>query len=336
MLSQKSDLMQNDDMKNNNKQNLLNGTPSGFNQLENLHFLQNTMQAYNQLQKITMPQQHQELYQLNQELLNRLKNLNVGNIGYQPTTPLQTPVSTTSFTPSPTTGLPSFPTDSNFMFTNAATQNYNNNNNNNSNLNNNNNNNSNINMMASSPIGTLNRSSSTYSTISPIGDSFDRSLDNINNNNISSSNESHFIKPLSQVGTLTTLDNEGKVKVLVPVEQQQQLQQASRDRMMMRGVIDDDDFFGERRRGGSGGILQRPQQQTQHVLTPILSRGEKKNQSGNTVTLKVTDETGNVTNHRKLPAQPSFITRSTSEKVPNRSQMMSHVQRTQWARHTTK
>lgn len=37
-----------------------------------------------------------------------------------------------------------------------------------------------------------------------------------------------------------------------------------------------------------------------------------------------------------LPNGPPFITRSTSEKVPNRSELMSQVQRTQWARHTTK
>ncbi|XP_044251944.1 capon-like protein isoform X2 [Drosophila takahashii] len=53
----------------------------------------------------------------------------------------------------------------------------------------------------------------------------------------------------------------------------------------------------------------------------------------NTVLLRVTDEAGH---QRKLSATPSFITRSTSEKVPNRSQMMSQVQRTTWARHTTK
>lgn len=252
-----------------------------------------------------MPQQHQELYQLNQELLNRLKNLNIGFPS--PTTPVSAP-----FTPSPTAGLPNFPADSNFMFTNAAAaQNF---------LNNNHNNNNNN--MAASPLGTLNRSSSTYSTMSPIGDSFDRSLDNLNNN-IHSMSESAFIKPLSQVGTVTTLESDGKVKVIVPVEQQRE-----RDRYRI-----EDDFFGDRRSGGSGGTatLQRPPNQ-QRALTPILSRGEKKSQ-GNTVTLKVTDEAGNI---RKLPAQPSFITRSTSEKVPNRSQMMNHVQRTQWARHTTK
>uniref|UniRef100_A0A1A9ZKI3 Uncharacterized protein n=1 Tax=Glossina pallidipes TaxID=7398 RepID=A0A1A9ZKI3_GLOPL len=56
----------------------------------------------------------------------------------------------------------------------------------------------------------------------------------------------------------------------------------------------------------------------------------------NTVMLRVTDESGNITNQRKISATPSYITRSTSEKVPNRSQIMSQVQRTAWARHTTK
>ncbi len=304
------DLLQSDDIKNNN--NTLKSNQNG--NIDGLSIFQNTIQSYNTLQKLSMPptpSPQQELYNLNQELLNRLKNL---NIGYPSTTPLQTPVSA-SFTPSPTAG---FPTDSNFIFTNTATQNY---------MNNNNNNNS-INMMASSPIDTLNRSSSTYSTISPIGDSFDRSLDNINNNNINSSNESPFIKPLSQVGTLTTLDNDGKVKVLVPIEEQQ------RERVILRG---DENYYNSDKRtgGGGGGTLTRSHPSKTPILTPILSRGEKRNQSGNTVTLKVTDETGNVTNHRKLPTQPLMITRSTSEKVPNRSQMM-NVQRTQWARHTTK
>lgn len=56
----------------------------------------------------------------------------------------------------------------------------------------------------------------------------------------------------------------------------------------------------------------------------------------NTVMLRVTDEAGNVTNQKKLSATPCYITRSTSEKVANRSQMISQVQRTAWARHTTK
>lgn len=308
--------MQHDDLKNNhgsNKNTHQNGNINAGLNLESFQIFQNTMQAYNQMQKMAMPQQHQELYQLNQELLNRLKNL---NIGFQsPSTPVSAP-----FTPSPTTGLPNFPVDSSFMFTNATAQNFLNNNNHNIN-----------NVVASSPMGTLNRSSSTYSTISPIGDSFDRSLDNINNNN--SSHDAAFIRPLSQVGAVTTLDNDGKVKVIVPVDHQQNQmhQQAQRERERYRV---EDNFFGDRRGGVGSLTLQKPPTQPK-VLTPILSRGEKKAQ-GNTVTLKVTDEAGNVMNQRKLPAQPSFITRSTSEKVPNRSQMMSHVQRTQWARHTTK
>ncbi|KAL7047368.1 hypothetical protein ACKWTF_002885 [Chironomus riparius] len=314
-----------DDMKNNNSPMMQNcGNQNAFN-FDTMNILQNTMQAYNQLQKLVIPQQQQtqqqELYQLNYELLNRLRNLNVGY------TPMQTAVSTSSFTPSPTTGLPSnFSQDTNFMLANMANQNFMNDNSlntsNNTSSSNNNNNNSIINMAPNSPIGTLNRSSSTYSTMSPIGDSFDRSLDNINNNNVSSSNESPFIKPLSQVSTFSTMDNEGKVKVLVPVEQK-------RDTRFRIG----DDFFSIR--PNDDGTLQRPQQNQPQVLTPILSRGDRRHFSGNTVTLKVTDESGNVTNQKKLPAQPSFITRSTSEKVPNRSQILGDVQRT-WARHTTK
>lgn len=337
LLSQKSpnDLLLSDDIKNNNnplKQN--QQSVNGFN-FENLQMLQ----TYSQLQKLAMPHQHQQqqqqqaqhdLYQINQDILNRLKSINLGYAmqAAAATSPLPTPVSAPSFTPSPTAtvGLPNFPSDSNFLFTNAAAQNLLNNNNSSNNNSNNNNNNA----VASSPIGTLNRSSSTYSTISPIGDSFDRSLDNINmNNNINSSNESHFIKPLSQMGCHTTLDTEGKVKVLVPIDHSSSSPYDMRARSSEPQFDTRHSNSGE---AGGGATLQRPQQQ-QHVLTPILSRGEKKNHS---VTLKVTDEAGNVTNQRKLPAQPSFITRSTSEKVPNRSQMMSQVQRTQWARHTTK
>ncbi|XP_014287857.1 carboxyl-terminal PDZ ligand of neuronal nitric oxide synthase protein isoform X3 [Halyomorpha halys] len=39
---------------------------------------------------------------------------------------------------------------------------------------------------------------------------------------------------------------------------------------------------------------------------------------------------------KRLPSNGPFIQRSTSEKVPNRSELMSQVQRTAWARHTTK
>lgn len=86
--------------------------------------------------------------------------------------------------------------------------------------------------------------------------------------------EPQFIKPLSQIGTLTTTDPEGRLRVLVPV--------------------------------------------TGHP-----------------------DEAANLMTNLRLGDElrvngPAPITRSTSEKVPNRSELMSQVQRTMWARHTTK
>lgn len=84
--------------------------------------------------------------------------------------------------------------------------------------------------------------------------------------------EAQFIKPLSQLGTLTTTDVQGRVRVIVPVPSRSP----------------DDD---------AGNLL---------------------------ASLRINDD-----------FRPA-ITRSTSEKVPNRSELMSQVQRTAWARHTTK
>ncbi|XP_066260345.1 carboxyl-terminal PDZ ligand of neuronal nitric oxide synthase protein isoform X3 [Euwallacea similis] len=86
--------------------------------------------------------------------------------------------------------------------------------------------------------------------------------------------EPQFIKPLSQVGTLTTTDAEGRVRVIVPV--------------------------------------------------PSNSNEETDRLSN----LRISDEL-------RLMNGPG-ISRSTSERVPNRSELMSQVQRTMWARHTTK
>lgn len=86
--------------------------------------------------------------------------------------------------------------------------------------------------------------------------------------------EAHFIKPLPQMGTLTTTDPDGHVRVIVPV--------------------------------------------------PSNAGDEASNMFSS---LRVADE---------LPLNGPGITRSTSEKVPNRSGLMSQVQRTAWARHTTK
>lgn len=86
--------------------------------------------------------------------------------------------------------------------------------------------------------------------------------------------EAQFIKPLSQMGALTTTDIDGRLRVIVPVP----------------ANADD-----------AGSLLAS------------LRLGED-----------------------LRPANVPSITRSTSEKVPNRSELMSQVQRTAWARHTTK
>ncbi|GAB0099672.1 hypothetical protein DMENIID0001_155590 [Sergentomyia squamirostris] len=200
----------------------------------------------------------QELFQLNAELLQRLQNLNLGQNGVNNNSP-----------------------QSSFIFCNSSALGGNNNA---TNLLNSPSSGSNL---TPSPLGTMNRSS--YSA-SPLDDSLAVSMER---NLDISDHETHLIKPLSQVGTLTTLDADGQVKVLVPIT--------------------------------AASSSARPSQQR---------RNEKKVTLPEMVTLKVTDESGNVT--KKLPATPSFITRSTSEKVPSRSQMMVQVQRTQWARHTTK
>ncbi|XP_060519489.1 carboxyl-terminal PDZ ligand of neuronal nitric oxide synthase protein isoform X3 [Cylas formicarius] len=91
----------------------------------------------------------------------------------------------------------------------------------------------------------------------------------------SNDKETQFIKPLSQMGTMTTTDGEGKVKVIVPVPS--------------TSIDEADD---------------------------VLSN------------LRIKDET-------RLLNGPG-ITRSSSERIPNRSELMSQVTRSAWARHTTK
>lgn len=102
----------------------------------------------------------------------------------------------------------------------------------------------------------------------------------------------------------------------------------------MDGSLDDSQYM--KQQFNHQNHQQQHQSKDSRNTTPTLKRNEKKVTLPNFVTLRVTDETGNITNAKKLPATPSFIQRSTSEKVPNRSQIMSQVQRTTWARHTTK
>lgn len=204
--------------------------------------------------------QQQDLFQSNQELLNRLQALNLGF----------------------NSSINNYSPKNSFMYTNNQLSP---------------NNNINMNLLSSpssvgnlTPSPILNRSSYSSSPLyeDSLGISMERNLDRM-------SNDSQFIRPLSQVGTMTTMDNDGKVKVVVPVAA-----------------------------GEHSKVENQVKKTDKHVTLPDF------------VTLRVTDETGNVTNTRKISATPSFITRSTSEKVPNRSQIMSEVQRTAWARHTTK
>lgn len=224
--------------------------------------------------------QQQDLFQSNQELLNRLQNL---SLGY-----------------SNNNSINNYSPQNSFIYTNPnqmVAQS----------LTNNNNNNINMNLLSSPPSTAGNLTPSPILNRSPysvspslfddnLGLSMDRNLDRMHNDN------HQFIRPLSQVSTMTTVDSDGKVKVIVPVASSPAEHSLRYD-------------------SGSGGSYKK---------------SDKKVTLPDFVTLKVTDESGNITNSRKLSATPSFITRSTSEKVPNRSQIMSEVQRTTWARHTTK
>lgn len=282
-LNQQSQQLNNFQNVNNN--NLSSNNNFG-NQMQQQQLLQSTPPAYQQQHPMHQDQQQhmqkQDLFQSNQELLNRLQNL---SLGY-----------------SNTNSINSYSPQNAFVFANPNQLSLNNNNHSS---------NSNINMnLLSSPSSTGNLTPSpimnrSIYSVSPslfdenLGASMERNLDRTGGHqqNYQHQQDNHFIRPIPQVGAMTTIDSDGKVKVVVPVSQSD-----------YRGSPD----------GPSG--TQR--------------RSEKKVTLSELVTLKVTDERGN---SRKLSsATPSYITRSTSEKAPNRSQIMSEVQRTTWARHTTK
>ena len=135
-----------------------------------------------------------------------------------------------------------------------------------------------------------------------------------------------FIRPLSQVGTLTTTDNEGRTRVIVPVP------------------MDDDAAprlnpppGPKPAKSPTSPKRQQHQQQQQQQLAAALNSMSS---------LRVSDEAGapeaqgphgaGLGMRRLGPGGPPYITRSTSEKVPNRSELMTQVTRAAWARHTTK
>lgn len=226
------------------------------NQLSNIS-VQNNQEALNK-----------ELYQMNQDLLNRLQSMNLGMNHLT----AGTPNNNSMFFANPMSCSPSnngslTTTNMNFLSTPSSYGN-----------------------LTPSPVGTLNRNSFSNShsplpminSTDGLGLSIDKNLNNLEDNG-----NGHIMK--SRLGLLGNHNQSNN-------------------------------NISDSTRSDSSS-------------SPLKLSDQRLN---NTVMLKVTDEAGNVTNTRKISATPSFIQRSTSEKVPNRSQMMSQVQRTQWARHTTK
>ncbi|XP_063699323.1 capon-like protein isoform X2 [Culicoides brevitarsis] len=255
--------------------------------------LQNTLASINQLQGLQQQKNQnaellaqQEIYNLNQELLNKLQNLSLlgqlnpgftasgvpyGLYGNQQQQAPQQQFGSQNSSPSGGTLTP---------------------------LGNNNNNNPNVVKQQQSPY------MSTPLNSNKLGLSLDESLDNLTTTTSATttspasskrSQESpQFIRPLSQFGTMTTVNYDGKVKVIVPV-----------------------------------------------TTTTTEEEGPKKSKKVSIPGIVTTDERGTLKRMASATsscgsATPSFITRSSSEKVPSRSQMMTEMQRTQWARHTTK
>ncbi|XP_013115366.2 putative uncharacterized protein DDB_G0277255 isoform X1 [Stomoxys calcitrans] len=270
--------------------------------------LQNITSQLQQLSASPNVQQQQEalskdLFQVNQELLNRLHALNLGAGNNGSAASALGLANGGGATPSP---------HNSFFYVNPMSCSPSNNNNNAS---------SNYNFLSTptpssmgnltpSPMGTLNRNSYSNSPLT-LNDEMQLSLDK----NLNALDE-HLMKPFAH--NLTQSVSNGNIA------------------------------------GGSGSASRENSRSSSTVDSPLaqivrsnsnlnssnnnndMSPSSSNSPRFNTVMLKVTDEAGNVTNQRKLSATPSFIQRSTSEKVPHRSQMMSQVQRTAWARHTTK
>lgn len=246
-----------------------------------------------------------DLFHSNQELLNRLQNLTLGFSN-------NNSINNNNYSP-----------HNSFLYGNPSQLLANQNSINNNNLNTMNNNN--INLLSSpSSVGNL--------TPSPI---FNRSpyssspmLDNNNSSSLclnvsveknldrkspcsgggGGDGNGQFIRPIST--TPSMIESDGKLKIVLPMS-------ASSSESRLNALPSSTSSTSI---ASSSGTIRKSDKR---VTLPDF-------------TLKITDECGNITNARKLSATPSFITRSTSEKVPNRSQLMSEVQRTAWARHTTK
>lgn len=130
--------------------------------------------------------------------------------------------------------------------------------------------------------------------------------------------ESLFIRPLSQVGTLTTTDHEGRTRVIVPVP------------------MDDDTAPRLNAPPGPKGTSPRKQQQQLAAALNSMSSLRVSDEASSQGAAQGAAQGVGPPTRRLGPGGPPYITRSTSEKVPNRSELMTQVTRAAWARHTTK
>ncbi|XP_017494149.1 PREDICTED: capon-like protein, partial [Rhagoletis zephyria] len=274
--------------------NTNNNNTSPFPTINQLQSISNQLQQLNA--QATQSQQDalsKDLFQVNQELLNRLQALNLGARNASALVPL----SNAQQTPSPRNS---------FFYVNPMS----------CSPANNNNTASNFNFLSSpsplsgqltpSPMSTLTRNSYTNSPQrqhqqQQLHDAEALRLSSIDQN-LNNLLDEQLMEPLS--GPMVTVASNGNIAGSSP--------------------------SGTRESSRSSSTLDSTSPSSPHI------RNVNNESRFNTVMLKVTDEAGIVTNQRKLSATPSFIQRSTSEKVPNRSQIMSQVQRTAWARHTTK
>lgn len=285
---------------NNNTTNTLSSSP-----FPSMNQLQNITSQLHQLSASPNPVQQQQdalskdLFQVNQELLNRLQALNLG-ANNNASSALGLP-NGGGATPSP---------HNSFFYVNPMSCSPSNNNNNAS---------SNYNFLSTptpssmgnltpSPMGTLNRNSYSNSPLT-LNDEMQLSLDK----NLNALDE-HLMKPFAH--NLTQSVSNGNIAGSGTGSRENSRSSSTVDSPLTQMVRSTSNLHSN----------------NNNDMSPSSSNSPR----FNTVMLKVTDEAGNVTNQRKLSATPSFIQRSTSEKVPNRSQIMSQVQRTAWARHTTK
>lgn len=310
----------------------------------------NAQSAANKMNNDLLSQQ--DLFQLNQDLLSRLQQLNLGGGGGNNNNNINNTTNNMQSGSSSNSG-PNSASPSSFIFTNPM------------NVGRPYTNATNSLFLGSSladtggggsltpsPLsGTLNRNSFTPSPA--MLDNYEHLMANnglnyealqmqSDANNNASDGGGALIRPISQVGTLTTMDAAGKLKVIVPVKQSGNGNGGN----VSPGILSNSDHGGMPFQLTP--VLKRPEKKvTLSSASPSCSssqtsslRSDSNRSNPNMVTLKITDEEGHSHSPKRssqpLSATPSFITRSTSEKVPNRSQMMQQVQRTAWARHTTK